>query len=268
MPEQLFPGKSKLRARAWSVGDRIDTRTLESGKILASAPLTVQAGQHGFAVLFRYGVAVLFEMEPIEEARFLEDLAPRVAGRFGTPRTEEAEIGIEPEQQQDSIDANGVIRLASGDLQRLLIVAHVLAKSAVLTHFEERIAEVFERIEPRVEQLRSKGRPLARDKELLREIGDVVLVQTRTVARAEISEKPELTWDNPDLDRLYVRLGVEYELGSRDLALTRKLELISDTTNTLLEVLQNRRILRVEWYIVILIVVEILISLYEKLRSF
>ena len=45
--------------------------------------------------------------------------------------------------------------------------------------------------------------------------------------------------------------------------LNRKLELISRTAETVLELLQHRHSLRVEWYIVILIVVEILLTLYE-----
>ena len=45
--------------------------------------------------------------------------------------------------------------------------------------------------------------------------------------------------------------------------LDRKLEVIGDTAETLLGLLQDRHSLRVEWYIVLLIVVEILLTLYE-----
>jgi len=47
------------------------------------------------------------------------------------------------------------------------------------------------------------------------------------------------------------------------LALERKLDLISRTAETLLGLLQDKRTLRVEWYIVILIVVEIVLYVYE-----
>ena len=43
----------------------------------------------------------------------------------------------------------------------------------------------------------------------------------------------------------------------------RKLDLIARTAETALEVLQDHRNLRVEWYIVILIVLEILLTLYS-----
>ena len=60
-----------------------------------------------------------------------------------------------------------------------------------------------------------------------------------------------------------MRLEDEFELGERHKALERKLELVSRTAETLLDLLQNKRTLRVEWYIVILIVVEILLTFYE-----
>ena len=50
----------------------------------------------------------------------------------------------------------------------------------------------------------------------------------------------------------------------RQLALERKLEVISRTAETVLDLLQARRSLRVEWYIVILIVMELLLSLYQQ----
>jgi uncharacterized Rmd1/YagE family protein len=83
------------------------------------------------------------------------------------------------------------------------------------------------------------------------------------VGRVEIIDKPELLWDAPDLERIYLRLENEYEIRERQVALERKLDLISRTAETALDLLQHNTGLRVEWYVVILIVVEILLSLYE-----
>ena len=57
--------------------------------------------------------------------------------------------------------------------------------------------------------------------------------------------------------------GAEAEIRERGLAMERKLGLISRTAQTLLDLLQARRSLRVEWYIVALFVVEILFNLYQ-----
>ena len=66
-------------------------------------------------------------------------------------------------------------------------------------------------------------------------------------------------------ERLHQRLAGEYELPERHRALERKLDLIARTASTLLTLQYNRRSLRVEWYIVALIVVEILLTLGERL---
>ena len=66
-----------------------------------------------------------------------------------------------------------------------------------------------------------------------------------------------------DLESLYARLATEYELRERQAAIERKLQLTSRTVETVLDLLHHRRSLRVEWYIVILIVIEILLTLYE-----
>ena len=91
----------------------------------------------------------------------------------------------------------------------------------------------------------------------------VLRVQHRMVGRAEIGEKPDLIWERPDLERLFLRLEQEYEVRERRHVLEGKLHLISSTAQSLLELRQAQPSLRVEWYIVILIVVEILLTLYE-----
>jgi uncharacterized Rmd1/YagE family protein len=83
------------------------------------------------------------------------------------------------------------------------------------------------------------------------------------VGSAEVGEKPELLWTRPDLEGLYLRLEDEFEIKERHALLERKRNLISSTAQTLLQLQQTRHSLRLELYIVILIIVEILLTLYE-----
>jgi uncharacterized Rmd1/YagE family protein len=262
MRRDLFPGRERIRARAICLGERIDTRSLERGRALDLLPLTVPAGDRGAAVIFRYGAIVLFDLMPSEEAAFLEGLRPFTTGCYDEPESEEADLAIDP-QRDGRVDADGTVGVCDSQLERLQIVAHILAKSVVLAQYEEEVAEVFDQVEPLARELqRGRGRAVP-GRHLLRQIGNVLVTQARTVGRVEVAEKPEITWEEPDLERLYLRLGEEYELRERDHALDRKLELISRTAQTVLDILYNRRSLRVEWYIVILILVEIVLIVYD-----
>ena len=82
------------------------------------------------------------------------------------------------------------------------------------------------------------------------------------VGRAEIGDKPELLWEHPELERLYQLLEAEFEVRDRLRAIERKLALAGRTVRTLVDLINARHSLRVEWYIVALIVVEILLTLY------
>ncbi len=258
-------GHGAIAARAWLLGTRLDVRGLERAETPAAvAPLTLRCGERGYAVVFRFGAVVFVDVSPAEQADFTEKLAPLVDGRFEDPATEEAEIRLDTESG-DRVDASGTLVLRDPSVARMQVVADVLAKSAVLTHYEERVAGVFDRVERLAREL-SCGTSPARGRDLLREIGSVLSIQTQTVGRVEVAEKPEITWDEPELDRFYERLATEYELGDRDQALSRKLELVATTAQTHLDLLQNRQFLRVEWYIAILIAMGIAVFLYDIFR--
>ena len=90
-----------------------------------------------------------------------------------------------------------------------------------------------------------------------------LLVQHRVSGRVAIAEKPDALWDRPKLERLYARLEDEYELKERVDALNRKLAVVSETADTLADIIDTRRTLRLELIIVMLIAVEVAITFYQ-----
>ena len=261
MQKAVFHKKEIVRGRAIFLGERLDLKALEETDSLARMPLVISAGEQGCVVLFRYGAVVLFGLSSVEEASFLTQLKPLVQEPFPTPETEEVVL------KQDSTSSgrieNGTIWLQSFNTDCLQIVADILAKSVVLAQYEVGTGEVFDQIEPFAESLQRTTKDERWAKELLRQLGRTLSIQHKIVGRVEIVDKPELLWDAPELERIYLRLENEYEIRERHLALERKLGLISTTAETVLDLLRHNTGLRVEWYVVILIVVEILLSFYD-----
>lgn len=262
MTNPLFPDKTRIAVRAMLIGERIDVRAFGASDRIATQPLLVRAGEGRAAAVLRYGAVVLFNMGAGDESALLEAVRPYVSEPYPEPDAESLTIAIAP-GKDGVVNADGSIALAAATAERLQIVATVLAKSAVLGFYERQLATAFDRIEPLAASLKRTGRIGAEGRELLREIGDVLLMNHRTVGRVEVAEKPDLLWDHPELERLYARLQDEYELTERARAVERKLDLISRTATTALDLLQTRYLLRVEWYIVALIMVSILLTLYD-----
>lgn len=253
---------NEFAARAILLGERLDLRSFEAASRLALAPLAVSVPGGGVAVMFRYGAVVFFNVPGSSQATFLRQLEGTVAQPYKTPETEQLTIRIDAEGRE-GIEGSIVI-LADASIQKLQLVADVLSKSLVLAAYESTLAQMFDRIEPFAADLESHRSPSKAVRELLNHLGGALLTEHRMVGRAELGDKPELIWEHPQLERLFVRLAEEFEIRDRDDALNRKLELITRTSQIAIDLINHRRSLRLEWYVVILIVFEILLSLYEK----
>jgi uncharacterized Rmd1/YagE family protein len=257
----LYPVGSVVSVRALLLGERIDLRGLEAAQRLATNPLLISAGEGQYAALFRYGALVLFGVNPLQEVTFVDQLARLVGQPYSRRETEETRLRVDP-AGEDRIEGSEVV-LHEVTVESLQVIADVLAKSVVLGFYEASLAAVFDAVEPFALGLKGGGRATPKDRDLLRYIGDTLLTQHKMVGRVEVGEKPDVLWDLAGLNRLFSRLEDEYELQERKVALDRKLDLIARTVETLVDLLQNKRALRVEWYIVILIVIEIFLTLYQ-----
>ncbi len=252
---------TRVTAHALHVGDRINTMGFE-GEALSAVPLAVQVGKTGIAVLFRYGVVVLIGLSPRDETGFLERLTPRIGGKLARFEEETAIVALASEAE-DQVQAGGPIQLRDMSPARLLVIADVLAKSVALAHDEREVAKVFEIIEPFAKELADHGQTRRDRRGVLQLIGNALLVQHRVSGRVAIGEKPDALWDRPDLERLYARLEDEYELKERVDALNRKLAVVAETANTLADIIDTRRSLRLELIVVVLIAFEIVVTFYQ-----
>ena len=258
-----LPGSPhSAEVRALLIGSRIDTRNLidfvEADRLRATGV--------GAVFVFRYGVVVLFGASPEIERGMLERLDAHIIEPLAAPEVETATIEIHP-GAEEQIDTRGKLILAEATAERLLLTATVLARSVVLEHDEIRIAQVFDSIEPLVNGLQAHGRAGMPIRRVMQHIGEVLATQHRMVGRAQISEKPDVLWDHPELDRLYARLEAEYELGDRARTIDRKLEVIGEAADVLLDLVQDKRLVRLELAVIALIAFEICLTLFEMWRG-
>lgn len=260
MPADKALPAGTFRARALLLAARLDLRNWPAGETLARAPLALKLAGGGIVVLFRYGVAVLFDVPAEGEHALRERLTPLAEHRYRSAEVEELEVRVDPARPEGLHE--GTLFVQSTTLERLQLIAEALAKSTLLAHYEARLAADFDRIEALALQLGREGRIRGGTRAHLKQIGALLLIESRMVARAEIGDKPELLWDHAGLEGLNALLEDEFEIHERLAALDRKLELAARTEATLVGLISTRHALRVEWYIVGLIVLEILLTLY------
>ncbi|THD48263.1 MAG: RMD1 family protein [Bradyrhizobium sp.] len=253
---------TRLTVRALIVGERIDTAGLERPDMISSTPLAFRVGANGMVALFRFGVAVMSGLSPLEEEDTLARLASRVSGARARGDDETAVFEVAPEAEA-ATDGAGPIRIRDLSPARFLVVADTLAKTVALARDEREINAVFDVIEPFAAQLAKSGRPPFRRRSMLRLVGQALLAQHRVSGRVAVEEKPDVLWDRPDLERLYARLEDEYELKERGGALKQKLEVVVETAHALTDIIDADRATRLELAVVVLIVFELIVAILQ-----
>ena len=252
-------GARRVTARALLLGDRIDAAGLERADMISTNPLAFQAGASGFVVLYRFGVAVMVGLSPLEEDAVLEQVKARLSGPHAHVDDETATLEVSADE--DRIPPGGTVTLRDLSPARLLVVADALAKTVSLGRDEREVNAVFDVIEPFAARLFVRGRTPRSRRSMLKLIGQTLLVQHRVSGRVAVEEKPDVLWDRPDLERLYSRLEDEYELKERAGTLKRKLDVIAETARALTDIIDADRSTRLEMVVVLLILAEIMLTI-------
>ncbi len=247
--------------------ERIDARKLneraarEAGyEWLGSAPAMLRHPRGLTVACLRYGVVVFFGGDEEQRGSLLKWLEsqgnPR---RAGTVESEMLEVFVD-ERSRDRC-SSGELWLSQPTIDRLTLASEVLARSVLLASYEETLRDTHQLVDPLAQQLASLGVSRHPSRALLKQIGTALSIRLALVSRAEVTESPDLLWERPELERLFHQLMVEFEIRARSVAITDKLGVLSDTAETALDLVQHSQTLRVEWYIVVLIIAEIVLSL-------
>ena len=253
--------QTRFDATAVMISERIDLRGLSHLPVVAESPLLLRLPGGGITALFRYGAFVMFGEESGDRAWLTALLAPHCSGVGDSRAFEQVSVVIEPGADEGP-GRGGIVTVHAASRDRLQLLAEAMAKSVMLTFQEHRAAGDFDRIEPLAQDLADDGRFSVKSRELLKAVGSMLLSEQRLTGRAEVMDKPELLWDNPHLEGLYARLAGDYELDDRAMAIERKLATLSRTSETLVETMRYQVSHRLEFYVVVLILLELVVSAY------
>jgi len=252
-----------INVRALQLGERIDLKGLEREDAFSTTPLAFRTSGEGIAVLFKSGAAVFIGMNPVDEEQLIRGLDDRIVSPLEERETETLRLVVKPEE--DGLLTHAAdLQIKSADPNRLLLVAEAMAMTVAFAYDERRLAAAFERIDEVAQSLKQRLLPREPQASLLEQIGEALLLQQRLAARVDLDDKPDVLWDHPELERFWARLVDEYDLPQRGRAISRKLEVIRGTADTLTDLFATRTSHRLEWYIIALIAVEIALTLYDR----
>lgn len=218
-----------------------------------------------WALAFDFGVVVFVNTEAQHRLPIVQKLTILDNGDGHAPLTEDFTLEVREESNWEVQFDRVVVPQLS--LAVLKIVGLLLAQSTAMDYYNQDMQDISQQLERITQGLQQRGRIPFRIKALLKFIGTCIATKNDILATLSLFDKPEATWEDPALNRLYDALRLELEIQDRYRSLESKLRMIQESLVLLVELSHNRRNVRLEAIVVLLILLEVLLMVWQLYKA-
>ena len=264
--------KNKFLVEAVYVGESIDLKKVQENAkqytlLNRDHPLVLRILADQYLIFTKFGVMVFWNVADKFKRQFFKEFAGFIKNkRESYPYQEKIKVSANANIERVLFNK---IELSELSTEKIKIISYVLAQSVALNRYENDIEVNLASLEGFMEGLKSKGKIQLKEKQLLNQIGAIFSVKQTAVAHLSLFDKPDEVWESPELEALYHRLHLEFELQDRFDVLDEKLDFLSENTRMLMDFITQKRGNFLELVIIVLIAVEIVlfvVDIFPKLK--
>ena len=231
-------------------------------RVLSTNPLVLEPEAGTWVYLSRFGAVVFWNGSPELVEAVLRDLEalPGTGARVEAARDDlRVHLGVEADWVGFS-----EVWLKELTLDKLKIVSLALAQSVALDSVEGEVSRAMDRFQPVVTALREEGRLATGQRDLLRSVGFAMAVRAAVLDTLTLFDDPPETWESEALAHLDGALFDQFDLEERLSAVNQKVAYLQDAGATVLDVMARRKDQRLEWIIIVLILVEVVLFVWKE----
>jgi uncharacterized Rmd1/YagE family protein len=226
--------------------------------------LVAKLGENSWMLAYDFGGVVFIGVEPTAQQRIIGNIGRKLMGEKHAPMTEDFLIETDAPAYEVRFDRVMVPKL---NLEVADIVALVLAQSVAMDYYDRDVLEIEEVTDRIAEELRERGKLHRGVRDLTQFIGLCIATRNDIISTLALFDKPDSTWENEQLDRLWNGLYRMLELDDRYRTLEAKLRMFQDNLVVLVDLARQRHTLALEVTVAVLILMEMLIMLWQILGA-
>jgi uncharacterized Rmd1/YagE family protein len=259
--------EKKLIYTAYLVADKIDLASYRKDypdKLISSnsSELYYQIAENQYLYLLSYGVVVFSSMTKGEMLGYMDGILSYSTNWKLKPVEDDLEVTF----NSDNKISIGFSTLRIGRFDHpvnRMVMLH-LGQTVALDHFSILGEEILRKINTHTDLMRVKGKILLSKRNALRFIGTTLTTKNNIAEHLYILDSPEVAWEDEFLDQVHKQLVKHFELDQRYRALENTLKIIGDNLDVYVSYNNHRESSRLEWIIIILIVIEVVDTLLAK----
>jgi uncharacterized Rmd1/YagE family protein len=157
------------------------------------------------------------------------------------------------------------ITIQNKNILTKVAISHGLAQSVKLTTFEEMIQRTIDLSKKLPEDLARKGKIFLSRKEISQKMGELFIERNSINLHSEVLDTPEFFWEHPELENFYRRTAHYLDVSKRVEVLNKRLTVVHELFEILSNEYNHQHSSRLEWTIIILIVIEVILAVLRDL---
>lgn len=215
-----------------------------------------------FIYVFKYGVVCFLNYDSIKVSSFLQLIGPFCKNLFDESLSEEFQIDTGAPALKIGYNK---IEIVSPDVEVLRLIMLNVSQSVSLDYYSELSNKLLEETNYHTQILEKRGKLDINGTRLKKYIGKTLILKNRIAENLYIFDSPPETWENENLNRIDVELKRTFDLQERFRNIAEGLSIIKDNLELFKDILQYRNSNMLEWIVIVLIAVEVLNLIFEKL---
>ncbi|CAH8529172.1 unnamed protein product [Heterobilharzia americana] len=176
-------------------------------------------------------------------------------------------------QQQQNLASAGCLELTpviDNALLEKFAFSDALALSVKLSLLENGFDAAVVEIEPWIENMKTGRGARFRRSAVLKKTGELYTIKHLLNVSTNLIETPDFYWERPEVEKLFEKLKSVLNISSRIRVLNSRLDMCNELTLLLADHLRSIHSIRLEWMIIILILVEVVfeaLNYYDKSKK-
>lgn len=215
-----------------------------------------------FVYIFQYGMVGFFNHTLEEKRIILDSIKPFCKGLKEERFSEEVNVVIEPGKQEVSFYK---VIIPSFDYESIRLIVLNASQSVALDNYFDITEQLLVETNEHTKYLEQKGKLDISGNKLKRFIGKVLNIKNEISENLYIFDSPDVTWDNEALSHLNLELKKTFDLKDRYRYIHERLGVIKENLELFKDIMDHKESSRLEWIIIILIVIEVLDMFILKL---
>ncbi|HEX2606073.1 MAG TPA: RMD1 family protein [Flavisolibacter sp.] len=215
-----------------------------------------------FIYVFKYGVVSFLNYDAIRISEFIHLINSFCKNPFTEQMSEVYQI--ESNAAENKIGFNAM-KLMKPDMEVFRLIMLNVSQSVALDYYSDQTEKLLEETNYHTQILERRGRLDISGTNLKKYIGKTLLLKNRIAENLYIFDSPPEAWDNEELTKIDMDLKRTFDLQERSRNIHEGLTIIRDNLELFRALLQYRHSNILEWIVIILILVEVLNLLIEKL---